>query len=115
MDLKLEQSALEELLRSVEDLFAHLAGFSMSGAVPAPGAKDKERASPESNDITAEQNAITSSATEPKSEAASALAIAAAADGSPNPLPASRPVAPASVRVDNPVPNRKSKRKHKKP
>src|SRR5207248_4722909 len=51
MDLKLEQSALEELLRAVEDLFAHLAGFSMSSSAPASAASDLERASAEGNDI----------------------------------------------------------------
>ena len=113
MDLKLEQVALEELLRSVEDLFAHLAGFSMSSPEPASRAKDLERAGLESNDIAAKQNAITSPAIGSQPGPPSAIAIAAAADSSPDPVSSSRSAAPGAVRVDNPVPNRKSKRKRR--
>ena len=112
MDLKLEQSALEELLRSVEDLFAHLAGFSMAGTEAPSPAKQGESALPEITNGTIAESAAAGEAGESADITTAEHALAAAA-GSSQSHGGSRPVAPGAERVVNPTPNRKSKHKKK--
>lgn len=93
MDLKLESAALEELLRSVEDLFSHLAGFSMvEVARPASEVKGEARDAEERLESRVEQ------------EVEAVMAGAAVQQQKPS----------GAIRVENPVPNRKGKRRKRK-
>src|SRR5438270_250950 len=112
MDLKLEQSALEELLRSVEDLFAHLAGFSMADTESPSPAKQGESAVSEMTNVPIVESAAAGEAGESGDITTAEQALAAAA-GSSQSHGGSRPVAPGAERVVNPTPNRKSKHKKK--
>ena len=103
MDLKLEKSAVEELLRSVEDLFSHLAGFSMVEVeAPATSGKDDSASAAESNGLPVEIDEAEKESTEETAD--DAMAAAAAHSEHPS----------GAISVVNPIPNRKSKRKKKR-
>lgn len=101
MDLKLENSALEELLRSVEDLFSHLAGFSMVETTASPAPSDDPMPTETDSALAAEQEAEEEAEEQETEEAIAAVAAQSEKPSGP-------------VRVVNPVPNRKAKRKKKK-